>query len=79
MTSRWQLPGWLLCPALVHSFNVVDQRLLRPSGLPAVERAKATGALLAALLNERTNEFLGVGFKDAIDFVEQIVNTLGCG
>src|SRR6476620_7606219 len=69
--SRWLLPGWLMFPALVHSLNVVDQRL------PAFSRWPV--GLLAALLDEGPHELFGVGLEDAVDLVEEVIHALGRG
>jgi len=33
--------------------------------------------LLAALLDKRPDELFGVGFKNAVDFVEEVIHALG--
>src|SRR6476620_5974293 len=86
-TSRWLLPGWLMFPALVHSLNVVDQRL--PAFSPASPQFRFSSGsaavsrwpvgLLAALLDEGPHELFGVGLKDAVDLVEEVIHALGRG
>ncbi|VXB29043.1 hypothetical protein ARTHRO9V_130305 [Arthrobacter sp. 9V] len=48
-----------------------------PGGLtPAGQYILWRIRLLAALLDKRPDELFGVGFKDAVDFVEEIIHAL---
>jgi hypothetical protein len=48
-----------------------------PGGLtPAGQYILWRVRLLAALLDKRPNELFGVGFKNAVDFVEEVIHAL---
>src|SRR6478672_11673151 len=63
--------------ALLQRGDSAAVRYLRP---PCPVRVGGAAGLLSALLHERPDELFRIGFQDAVDLVQEIVNTLRrCG